>query len=1488
MPMIADYTHLSKHPTLIKARSDGGGRPERHFYQMAEQGMLYQRVKIESADRFKDLMSTVGAHPRSLLDSPLFQFCVSELPQRCLVQNRANQFLVPADPARFFTLEYMGVVGEQALWRRADQQLEVSGYTWLQPGAMAALLQQGAPVQPAATVKGWQIPAAGVLSRLGLSQVELCAEGLVDTQSGRRLEPVLHDGSVGEVSVLHEPGVDAQCLSYVWAGQVIYSILPFGVRPLRQVGRTSNGEPILEDPVRGDRAYLSRAALMVTLMQGYATPRLHGQTMVYQPHSGGGDYLQLDADSFANGTVQIMSGWQQLAVRRFRGELRLPLAPQSNGQLELTELSSYQAQRQGQNLTLTHSEGAQVEIIWPPGARLTLNGIACSTPRELVGQLRRVNQPTPVAQWARRLPYAQHLGSSHKGDLFHNRLSSQLLVLDTLGMVRCIGQVPGLRVEGGMLQTALLSAGQTLDYPVLAGVAVAWLRMGEGSALTVEASAVEALREQSGRQPLIVLDLRTMTAGQQLTLQLARAQWALADNELSRATTGNEVTLYTHAATTTHTHVLLNLLLPTGLRLQWTRRDDDPVLSRLQLTLRAERVFERVLERVPRMLPPGDNAGRSEGGRAGNNPASDAGGSAGSGSGNGAGSSAGGGRTGAGATPGSVQQACTAASAATPALPATVPADAALFRTAAADSVAVSADSLGVRRAPGGVTEREATQGRVAIWVSAATPDELAARLTAQSRIEQWYAAFQASDYQPLDLSNLGLTTMPRLPRELSAVDLSHNRLSMMPQASVLPPLLMQLDLSFNQIERLPTDWGSLVELDVRHNRIDRIERVTAPQLLRLQASNNRLTRFPEMTAPKLVEARLRSNEIRRLPVNMGGPLQSWPELLVLDLTANRLNSVPAGFGLAFPSLQRLALTRNRITALPAQAFQGMPHLRSLHLINLARGGRPVMLDDGVFDGLNELRAVALNRNSLEVLPRLPASLYNLRAEHNRLSQVGDLPAALISAELGYNRIASIDAQRPWPAGLQELSLDHNLLTEFPRNLPADMDHVIVSHNRIAVFDVRVTPLPVVTDPDGTTLIDLNDNPLVDIELDLAHTSDAYLVRISNHQLPWHTVEALQAMISRPEFDGPEIDLGEAQAQQPDVVIARWYESGDVHIHMWKTLVEQRRQAQVDWIAAQAEHDQSMRVYRQAQRRWLSQAAAERRGTPPRQPTPPRPSVEALEAQYIENVAKVLALLSENSTIVNHPEARSVVRNLLNMMMDDRTLLERLGNEMAAYFDTCTDGAAAMLVSVLASSKQVAIKQGTLYPDDFAGFEAQMQRFRRMDLLRKIADERIKEIKHEEPNFREDIEIALKFLVDTRQRLGLENEVPFTEMVFSRMVNRYVSAEHIERAIAQIQIETPVAYSSWMMARPETIAWLKKWRAPAYERLNTQLDAYRTEDRSGFSVLDARVDVDLLVRGYRPEYLSNAERADLSGLVFEDWKIHYYDQFLAQMRAVNQ
>ena len=178
-----------------------------------------------------------------------------------------------------------------------------------------------------------------------------------------------------------------------------------------------------------------------------------------------------------------------------------------------------------------------------------------------------------------------------------------------------------------------------------------------------------------------------------------------------------------------------------------------------------------------------------------------------------------------------------------------------------------------------------------------------------------------------------------------------------------------------------------------------------------------------------------------------------------------------------------------------------------------------------------------------------------------------------------------------------------------------------------------------------------------------------------------------------------------------------------------------------------------------------------------------------------------------------------------------------------------------------------------------------MQRFRRLDLLRKIADERIKEVKRDDPDFKEDIEIALKFLVDTRERLGLQSEVPFTQMYFSNLANMLVSAEQVEHAIAQINIEMPVAYSTWLMERPEMIAWLKQWRAPAYQGLQAELAAFRSEDSSGFSGLDARVDVEMLVKGRRPETLSNAEHDNVSGLVLENWKRRRYEQFLTQMRA---
>lgn len=100
------------------------------------------------------------------------------------------------------------------------------------------------------------------------------------------------------------------------------------------------------------------------------------------------------------------------------------------------------------------------------------------------------------------------------------------------------------------------------------------------------------------------------------------------------------------------------------------------------------------------------------------------------------------------------------------------------------------------------------------------------------------------------DCSHLSLTAVPpNLPRNITSLDLSHNRLVGIPPVSLkLYPDLVHLDVGFNSITKLDEGWCQtlplLQTLNVQHNEVHLLKKDDlnhCTKLIQLNVASNRL-----------------------------------------------------------------------------------------------------------------------------------------------------------------------------------------------------------------------------------------------------------------------------------------------------------------------------------------------------------------------------------------------------------------------------------------------------------------------------------------------------------------------------------------------------------------------------------------------------------------------------------------------------------------------
>jgi Leucine-rich repeat (LRR) protein len=282
--------------------------------------------------------------------------------------------------------------------------------------------------------------------------------------------------------------------------------------------------------------------------------------------------------------------------------------------------------------------------------------------------------------------------------------------------------------------------------------------------------------------------------------------------------------------------------------------------------------------------------------------------------------------------------------------------------------------------------------------------------LEALRRIVAWEEAFEEdpdNDIETLDLSGLGLKTLPPLPDELRTLDCEDNLLQALPEP--LPRSLLFLECSRNKLTCLPDPLPKhLRAVDCNYNALTELPAVLPSLLDRLQVEGNRLTKLP-LLPRELDMISAERNMLTELPA------QIPPHLKYLYLSKNRLERLPA-----LPqTITFLTLDDNLITE-----FTEFPSsVESLYLCrNPVRGPLPPFPAT-----LERLTICGLG---LKSLPTLPPKLQLLRASENDLTSLPVLPKTLKDICVGHNRLTHLPT--PLPPNLEVLGAVWNRIGHLP------------------------------------------------------------------------------------------------------------------------------------------------------------------------------------------------------------------------------------------------------------------------------------------------------------------------------------------------------------------------------------------------------------------------------------------------------------------------
>ncbi|XP_055972096.1 transforming growth factor beta activator LRRC32 [Sorex fumeus] len=336
-------------------------------------------------------------------------------------------------------------------------------------------------------------------------------------------------------------------------------------------------------------------------------------------------------------------------------------------------------------------------------------------------------------------------------------------------------------------------------------------------------------------------------------------------------------------------------------------------------------------------------------------------------------------------------------------------------------------------------------------------------------------SGFSLPQLRTLDLSCNSLEAFqtepePRAEYQLAWLDLRENRLLRLPELDALPRLTY-LNASNNLIQ-LPAGPAGAGRADAHLPSAGRpagslsapggaaSNGSLAPRLLNLDLSYNEIERVPQEFLERLPGLRalnLSRNCLRAFAAPRPGAL---PCLALLDLSHNALATLEVGAG-ALGSLQTLFLQDNGLQDLPADTFTSLASLQRLDLRqNRVRPcgspGAPGSARCVAFSGIPSLRVLSLVDNEMETL----------RAGAFRGTPLTELD---LSANPGLE--VATGALEGLEASLEVLALRGNGLTVLQVDLPC-----FSCLKRLNLAENRLSALPAWTQAVSLEVLDLRNN----------------------------------------------------------------------------------------------------------------------------------------------------------------------------------------------------------------------------------------------------------------------------------------------------------------------------------------------------------------------------------------------------------------------------
>jgi Leucine-rich repeat (LRR) protein len=301
-------------------------------------------------------------------------------------------------------------------------------------------------------------------------------------------------------------------------------------------------------------------------------------------------------------------------------------------------------------------------------------------------------------------------------------------------------------------------------------------------------------------------------------------------------------------------------------------------------------------------------------------------------------------------------------------------------------------------------------------------------------------------------IDNVGLDGVPSeisVLTDLTALDISENRVKVLPGSLIACSMLIKLRASKNEIDQLDdmSLYQSLLSLDISHNCIKSLpySLFSLPAIQSIDAGFNKLKSVPKQISCSSSMCRLIlcNNMLASLP-------DTWDQsvnLVHLDISDNRIKRLPYTLGFA-PLLKQFFYNNNPLESPPVEVLQaGSSEVTLRYLYRMQTAVQTLSLNASGFGfvsvhsdifSLSQLLELNLANNELENLPSelsLMTELKLLNLSHNAFNVVPQVLTTLedlTELDLSGNFLTKLPAQLGFLRKMKKLNVEDNPLKEPP------------------------------------------------------------------------------------------------------------------------------------------------------------------------------------------------------------------------------------------------------------------------------------------------------------------------------------------------------------------------------------------------------------------------------------------------------------------------